>query len=180
MRRAYQQVSSPLRLARGLVLGLAMLLLTAAAHSAAHGQLPDVTSLAVLLPVSAGLSIIAMERPHGVTWFLLFAVGMQSLLHVLLVTASGHAGHHASLLPDTTMLIAHLCAAVLLAIVLSHLDSALLRWLAYMRTILLNWPAETIPIPGQALPQIPPLQTSGASFDLTHDISRRGPPASRR
>ena len=179
MRQGIRPVSWQLRLGRGLLLGLAMLLLTVVAHSAAHGQLPDASAFALLMPVSLGLSVIAMERPRSTMWFLLYAVGVQGLLHVLLVTASGHTDHHSSLLPSPSMIMAHVSAAALLAIVLSRFDAGLLRWLAYMRTVLFGRPAPAVSFPSNPLPQIPSLPMRGVTFTIAHEISRRGPPESR-
>ncbi len=172
-------MNGTLRVVRGLTLGLAMVLLTAAAHAAANGQLPDAGALTFLIAISVGLSIIGMERPRGLLWFLLYALGIQALLHVLLVTVSAHSAHHSSLLPDKTMVFTHILAAGLLALLLAHGDSALLRWVSYMRSVLVRGLAPVGIVAPNSHEQIRPLQVSHPLRIFQHDIARRGPPESR-
>ncbi len=170
----------PLRVLRGLILGTAMLVLTAAAHGVAHGQLPDASAFMLLAPISVALGIIAMERPRGLLWFLLFSLGVQGLLHVMLVTTSAHAAHQTSLVPSLGMLLAHGAAAIMLSGLLAFGDSLLLRWVAYMRAALFSallpvapaWRTQVQHFEGEAFQ--PTQQT------LAFAIARRGPPVGRR
>lgn len=174
------RVSSQLRIVRGLVLGLAMVVLTATAHASAHGQLPDANAFLLLTPISVGLGIIAMERPRGMLWFLIYALGVQSLMHVLLVTTAAHSSLHASLLPSLGMTASHLVSAAILAIMLARADSLLLRWLSYMRTILiaaLQPFALVLPWRVENFADAPTLL---ARLTIEFAIARRGPPESRQ
>ena len=171
-------MSGSLRLLRGLILGLAMVLLTSAAHASAHGQLPDAGGLALLIPVSVGLSTIAMERKRGVLWFVLYALGIQALLHVLLVTVSAHSSPHSSLLPDQTMLLAHGITAGLLALLLAHGDALLLRWVAYMSTVLYRALIPLRLIAAMGIDNFAPVAALSQARAIEFSIPRRGPPAS--
>ncbi|MDO9485204.1 MAG: hypothetical protein Q7K25_03985 [Actinomycetota bacterium] len=170
-------VSGQLRLLRGLLLGIAMVLLTATAHAGAHGQLPDAGALGLLTVISVGLGTIAMERPRGISWFLLYAMGMQTLLHVLLVTTTAHTAHGNSLVPSASMVLAHVLAAGALAVLLAHADAVLLRFVFYMRTVLfalirplvlhVPWQTDNFTAVTPLLPQV----------TIKFAIARRGPPA---
>lgn len=169
-----------LRIARGFLLGMSLLLLTAVAHSVAHGQLPQAQAFLALTPVSVGLSVIAMERQRGTLWFLLYSLGTQALLHVLLVSTTAHAAHQTPFLPDATMASAHVLAAMLLAIVLAHADALLIRWVSYMRSAVFG-AFLTVPL---ITSRAQGAREVDSVFDyqcvLGHSIARRGPPASRQ
>ena len=180
MRQRTRSLSAQLRIVRGLFLGMAMVLLTASAHTAAHGRLPDASALLLLTAASVSLTIIAMERPRSTAWFMLYAIGVQALLHVLMSTISAHSVHQPSLPPSAGMLSLHLVTAVALGWLLAHGDSLLLRWLAFMQAVLFT-----------SL-QFPQVAEAGArlAFEpgphccshlrIAHALSRRGPPASRQ
>jgi len=173
-------VTGPLRVVRGVTLGLAMVLLTAAAHAAAHRQLPDAGALTLLVPISVGLSIIGMDRPRGFLWFLLYALGIQALLHVLLVTISAHSAHHSSLLPDSTMVITHILAAGMLAILLARGDAVLLRWVSYVRTVLFNSLQTPKLVGSQGAVNLDFHASNILPLAVENAIARRGPPESRQ
>lgn len=169
--------TSGLRLVRSCVLASAMLVLTTVAHVAAHGTAPSTGSMALLLPITLGLSAIALERRRGAAWLAVFAIGVQALLHVLLTVATAHGAGHASLLPSTGMLLAHVGAAVATALVLAHGDALLHRWIDFARTSLLS------PAPALLQPHSPSWAPAfiepvlhGAQH-LAAVVSRRGPPA---
>jgi len=154
-----------------------MILLTSVAHTAGDGQLPDASAYLLMLPLCAALGVATMTRSHGWVWFASYAVGIQALLHVLLVTTSGHAAHEQAIAPGPDMLMTHAVAAVAVGLLLAHGDALLLRWLAYMRAAL------CVPLPRPPLVTtrslhaswVPP--RSHAWHLLEHKISRRGPPA---
>jgi len=167
-------VSGHLRFTRGVLLGLAMLLLTSVAHSAGHGQLPDATAYLLLAPISIGLGLITMDRARGWLWFISYAVGTQVLMHVLLTTAV-HTSH-ASLVPSQSMAIMHLLAAVVVGILLAHGDGAVLRWVSYMHAALFLATSHLPTVSSLWTPldyQAPPTLLSHI---LQHEIARRGPP----
>lgn len=177
MTRRSPALSAGLRWTRGLLLGLAMILLTSIAHTAGDGQLPGVSAYLLMLPLCAALGVATMTRSHGWAWFACYAVGVQALLHVLLVTTSGHAAHEQAITPSPAMLLAHAVAAVAVGLLLAHGDALLLRWLAYMRAAL-SVPASRLPLVtprSLRTPWRPPLPCS--STLLEHKIARRGPPA---
>jgi hypothetical protein len=166
-----------LRVMRSCVLATAMLVLTSVAHVAAHGMAPSSGSLALLLPITLGLSAIAVERRRGYVWLAAFAIGVQALLHILLTVTATHDAMHASLLPSTGMLLAHTGAAVATALVLAHGDNLLHRWIDFARTLLLDHtPAPLQPTaPARALPFTEPALRDAQH--LASVVSRRGPPA---
>jgi hypothetical protein len=64
-----------------------------------------------------------------------FLLGMQVLLHMLLVVRSGHGGDHSALLPGGTMLTGHALAAAGVAIVLAQGDALLSTWITFLSTL---------------------------------------------
>jgi len=164
-----------LRWTRGLLLGLSMILLTSIAHAAGDGQLPDAGAFVLMLPLCTALGVATMNRPRGWMWFTCYAVGVQALLHVLLVTMSAHGGHLGAVVPAPGMLLTHLIAAAALGLLLAFGDSLLLRWLAYMRSALLSRTLVVAPI---AAPRLGPPDSAASAPAMTfvHDIARRGPP----
>ena len=164
------------RLMRGAALGVAAVLITLLGHSGGHGELPEPALLALLLPLALALgTLVAQKRRSGV-WILGFVLALQVLFHILLTIAAGHA-HQRGFLPDTSMLLGHLIAAIAIAGVLTHGDALVHRWIAF-------WQALAIELGWTPAPQaatVAPVffeQTLVETTALSHVIARRGPPTS--
>ena len=169
-------MSGALRLIRGGILAMSMVLLTSLAHLQAHGDLPSVGTLLAMTPLVLALSTLVLGRPCGTFFLVAFSISTQALLHMLMTVGAGHGSHHASLLPSTGMLAAHLGAAIAIALVLARGDALLHRWLTMLRTALVA-PIITIPAIASRLVFITPRSGSHFTFrDLGHAIHRRGPP----
>jgi hypothetical protein len=131
-----RRFTGPSRLLRGVVLGSAVLVLTAVAHTAGGSTRPDVASMAWLLPLAVVLSTVLADRRRSRRWLVAYLLGAQGLFHVLLVTAMGHAGHGDALLPPAPMLVGHVVAAIAAALVLEHADQVLHQWLVVLGNLI--------------------------------------------
>jgi hypothetical protein len=101
--------------ARWLLIGSSIAIASLASHTAAGHQL-SVTGVLLTIILATALSN-TVARPH-VRFLPIAAValGSQLVLHaVLSVTAQGHGHGHSSLIPDSTMVMAHTVAAVVIA-----------------------------------------------------------------
>ena len=161
---------------RGAALGVAAVLITILGHSAGHGELPEPGLLLLLLPLAVALGALVAQKRRSGAWVLGFVLALQVLFHLLLTIAAGH-GHHGSFLPDVPMLVSHLIAAGAVAVVLTHGDALIHRWIAFWNALAieLGW----IPAP-QAVAAAPVFiePTLVTSSALAHAIARRGPPTS--
>ena len=165
-----------LRLFRGCVLTLAMLCLTTAVHTQAHGDLPSAGSLLVITPLLFVLSALFLSRKRDHVVLIAFTVGTQALLHVLLTVGAGHGTQHDSLLPSTAMLLGHIGAAVVTALVLARGEATLNRWIEMVRTALLCGFTLSLPVRSAVSELIDDVRAILPSHDLDHAIHRRGPP----
>ena len=169
-------MSGGLRLVRGGVLALSMVLLTSLVHIQAHGDLPSAGTLLAMTPLVLVLSALVLARPRGTCFFVVFSISTQALLHMLLTVGAGHGSHHASLVPSAGMLAAHLGAAIATALILSRGDALLHRWLSMLCTAL-TAPTITIPAIASKLGFLASRKAPRFnSRDLDHAIHRRGPP----
>lgn len=161
---------------RGAALGVAAVLITVLGHSVGHGEIPQPALLALLLPLAVALGTLVAQKRRSGAWILGFVLGLQILFHILLTIAAGHA-HQRGFLPDTSMLLGHLIAAIAIAGVLTHGDALVHRWIAFWQAfaVELGW----TPAP-QTVGAVPvffePHITDSAL--LGHAIARRGPPTS--
>jgi cytochrome bd-type quinol oxidase subunit 2 len=169
------------RLVRGSLLGAACLLITLAGHTAAGGNPAD-AGILLGLPLAVALGVAWAERRRSTGQLIAFVLGCQALLHVVMTLAAGHPGHGASALPGTPMLpgapmlIGHLLAALAAALVLSHGEAVLHRWLAFLAA--LGQPA--LAVPTISIAEHPAhhwIQPTLALHDrLARSTPRRGPP----
>ena len=164
------------RLARGSALGVAAVLITALGHSGGNGALPELGLLLLLLPLGIALgALVAQKRRSGV-WILGFVLALQVLFHLLLTIAAGHA-NHGSFLPDTSMLLSHLIAALAVAAALTHGDSLVHRWIAFWQALAIELGWSPAPLAVTNAPVFfEPRVTDSAVLGLS--IVRRGPPTS--
>jgi hypothetical protein len=131
---ASHRFTGPARAVRGLLLGWAVLLLTALAHTSADHTAPTMrpATLLWLLPLTVALSVVAADRRRSPIWLVAFLLGVQSLLHVLLVVNASHASHQGGLMPSGSMIVAHVLAAGAAAFVIAHADGWLHRWVRFL------------------------------------------------
>jgi len=164
------------RLARGSALGVAAVLITALGHSGGNGALPELGLLALLLPLGIALGALVAQKRRSGAWVLGFVLAMQVLFHLLLTIAAGH-GNHGSFLPDTSMLLGHLIAALAVAAALTHGDSLVHRWIAFWQALAIELGWSPAPLAVTSAPVfIEPRAFDSALID--HVIARRGPPTS--
>lgn len=164
------------RLARGAVLGVAAVLITALGHSGGNGALPELGLLVLLLPVGVALGALVAQKRRSGTWILGFVLAQQVLFHLLLTIAAGH-GQHGSLLPGASMLLGHLIAAVVISVALTRGDALIHRWIAFWQALALELSWAPVPLPVTSAPAfIEPRAFTSAFID--HCIARRGPPTS--
>jgi peptidoglycan/LPS O-acetylase OafA/YrhL len=170
--------SGQARALRGLVLGAIVLLLTAVAHNSGDHAAPPVgtTALLWLLPLTVMLSVLAADRRRDRAWLVAYLLGMQALLHVLLVVSAGHASHGGSMLPPWSMIVMHVVAAASAAVLIAHADALLHAWLRFLYSLTRDYrptlPAR--PTPPRAPTALAPGHPSGKVLGLTP--LRRGPP----
>jgi len=166
-----------MRALRGIVVGAAMLILTSAAHTSANASPPTIGAFLILTPLVVALSIAFLQRQRSYIWLIGFSVGVQALLHILMTVGAGHGSHHASLLPSTAMVLTHVGAAIATALVLSHADALLHRWISMVRTLLFVFLCAPAPVALRAVSGFPGDSHTFCSHDLDHAIARRGPPS---
>jgi peptidoglycan/LPS O-acetylase OafA/YrhL len=170
--------SGPARALRGLVLGAIVLLLTAVAHNSGDHAAPRVgaTTLLWLLPLTVMLSALAADRRRDRAWLVAYLLGMQALLHVMLVVSAGHGSHGVSMIPPASMIVMHVLAAAAAAVLISHADALLHSWLRFLDCLTRNY--RLVPPARPTLPRAPtalsPGHPSGDVLGLTP--LRRGPP----
>lgn len=157
---------------RGGAFGAVVWLLTLLGHSAGGGALPDLTGLSVAMVLALALGVAVAGRRRGLPALLALLVAGQVLLHLVLsVTAHAHGG---SL--NLTMLVSHLGAAVLAALVIDRGEDLVARWAAYLAQaigVVELVPARPTVLPSRAI------ATSSAdrhTVALEHHVVRRGPP----
>ena len=120
------------RAGRGALLGTAVVLLTVLGHTASGTwSANDTMSLVLLWPLAVALSAVAADRRRSAVWLFLFAVCMQALFHILLSIASAHGPHTAQGWPSATMVVGHLGAAAVTALLLAQGDRLLHAWLNF-------------------------------------------------
>jgi hypothetical protein len=166
-----------MRALRGIVVGAAMLILTLAAHTSANASLPTIGALLILTPLVVALSIAFLQRQRSYLWLISFSVGVQALMHILMTVGAGHGSHQASLLPSAAMVLTHVGAAIATAVVLSHADYLLHRWISMVRTLLFVFFSAPAPVPNRVHSFFQEESHTFRSHNLDHAIARRGPPS---
>ncbi len=180
MQSSARRFTGPSRLARGLVLGGAVLLLTTAAHASTGAPSDvDLTSFLVLLPLSIVFSTLLADRRRSPMWLVSYLLGVQALFHVLLVVIGGHTAHAHGLVPGPAMLLNHVVAAGLAALVIAHGDRVLHRWLRFLDCLAEDFSPWPVPIPIRR-PSSPSREQWARPTPDAYRCSsllRRGPPA---
>ncbi|MFM8349497.1 MAG: hypothetical protein ACKN9D_00355 [Actinomycetales bacterium] len=167
------------RLIRGMVLGSACAVLSAAAHSTGGGALLD-GGLLLSLVIAMSLGIAWADRRATPVRLTLFVLGCQTLLHVVATLSNPHHlaanDQGSALIPGPAMVLAHALAGILMAAVLVHGDSLAHRWADFLRGLASATPTlPAIPVPGSAAPAA--LATcSWTNRPPASRFMRRGPP----
>lgn len=132
--------ASSARWLRGTLVGACSSVLTAAAHAAASGGLPQGGALmvAVLVCGAAGATIgsASLEGRRTRVLGVVVALGLAQILgHLTIVASSGHHHMDAGLGLSSTMLAAHAAAAIVLGIAITAVEylylvcASVLSWL---------------------------------------------------
>ena len=164
---------------RALLTSVALTVLTIAGHTAGGGGLPDPTGLLVVTGLAFGLAYAISAHHVASTRLLAFLLAGQAFLHLVLTFSSAHAHSMGAAAPDARAMIAgHVVAAILAAGLLTHSDTLIDRWLAFLRAVLGTPPPESAPmirLTGQTTPA--PAPCSRLRDSLLRQDTRRGPPA---
>lgn len=103
---------------RAAVLTITLTCATLAAHAAGGGGLPGLAGLAAVILLSGAFAVTFSRLAGGFNAIVVFTALAQLLLHGVTSLTSTHA--HSALLPDSPMLIAHMIAAICIAIVVQR------------------------------------------------------------
>jgi len=183
---------TPFRAARGSAVALVGLLMALVAHALAGGEVaPGAPTLLASLVVVAGC-VLAAGRAwtvgrvvvalaavqlvvHGTQWVAGAAGPVDPRLARLATDAPAHR-HAADLGLTPTMLVAHLAALSLAAVLLARVDDAVLRLVHLARTVLGLTPVPAVlPSPAQPARLLPRRPARPRSLALLAS-PRRGPP----
>lgn len=161
------------------VLGLVVLAISLAGHAADSQLLPTAFGFLLALVLTLALSVVASMRARSLTWLLGFVLGLQLLLHFVLVIVSGgsHAATgHGSLLPSASGVIGHVIAGLVAAMVLKFGDGLLDRWSYLLSRVFGDVAVAVVPIaaPVRVLGALRHIVMSSIVLDFA---PRRGPPA---
>lgn len=111
--------------ARRVALAFTLFLVSLLGHSAAAGSMPALPGLLGALAVSTALAFAVADRRRSMLWLFGYLLAGQLLLH----TVMSAMGHHAfALVPDTSMLLAHVLAAAVAAAVFAKSEAMALAW----------------------------------------------------
>jgi hypothetical protein len=166
---------------RGCALVGLTALLAAVGHVVGGGAAPDLTVLAVLLPLLGWPVVAVADRCRGPLATTAVLGAGQLLLHELMVALHGHHHAAAALAPappgGTAMVAAHAAATVLAALALRHADRGLTAVGAALRRVVprrpvpppADRPLAVLVLPGPAVPV-----RIRRALAVTH--VRRGPP----
>jgi hypothetical protein len=165
------------RRARVVLTSAALLVLTISGHTAGGGSV-DLLGLALVAGLSLGLGLTTSASTLSLARLLVILLAGQGLLHLVLTFTSGHAAHGSTHLPVTAMLAGHAVAALAAALIVRHADGLVVRWLAFVSTMLGVQPRPIVRATGTPSSSVAPasatLHQLGA---LLHQVVRRGPPA---
>jgi hypothetical protein len=163
------------RVARAALVATALAVLSLAGHAAGGGGV-DPVGLAIVVLLSGLLGAALAGR--SLSWLKLTAllVAGQGLLHLMMTFTSSHAhagGEHGA----SAMVIAHVCAAGLAALVIRNADDLIGRWASFLRAAIAAWrlaparPALRTELLRQVRAAAVPSTTA-----LHRGLRRRGPP----
>lgn len=164
-------------LLRGGALATLSALLTAVGHVAGGGALPDLTLLAVLLPLLAAVFVSLAQCCRGLAGTVVMLAAGQVVLHHLMVLL--HPPHVAEpgALGGPAMLGMHAAITVVMAAALRHADRATAAMVAALRRVLprrLAPPPVDPPLPTRPVPDLDVPARLARVLTVAH--ARRGPP----
>ena len=175
---------------RGVLLAVLAALLAAGGHRAAGGELPELPTLLILLPLLAGLCTAVAERTRSL--FGLLAVlgfaqvglhGLIDLLHSAHPVGDHSVGDHSVGAPATAgpptvaMILGHAVATVLTAVAVRHADRALELLAALLRRVVPRRPVRfVVDRPCIVLVGPAPDEPTPTARALAACLQRRGPP----
>lgn len=160
--------------ARRVALAFTLFLVSVLGHSAAAGSLPALPGMLGALAVSTALAFAVADQRRSMLWLFGYLLAGQLLLH----TVMSAMGHHAfALIPDRQMLIAHVLAAGVAAVLFAKSEVLALAWCSaahrYLGAPRLQLPtlqvASIVPVRGEPAPSLLISHLCAASW--------RGPPA---
>lgn len=111
--------------ARRVGLALTLFLVSVVGHTAAAASLPDPIGLVGALAVSTALAFAVADKRRSARWLFGYLLAGQLLLHTVM-TAMGH--HAVALVPDRQMLLAHIVAAGVAAVVFAKSEALAAAW----------------------------------------------------
>ena len=163
---------------RASLSGATLVLLTLAGHAAGSGSLPGPLGLIIAGALAFGLAFATGARPLAPLQLLGFLLGGQALLHLVLVSAGGHAHGPAAGPGTATMIAGHTAAAVIAAVLLDQADQLINRWVSFWSTALgAAQPTIVATQEPRRLRATPIAPARSLSEHLQHYVVRRGPPA---
>lgn len=150
-------------------------LLTATAHVAGGGALPDVAALVLLLPLLAVALLGVAQRARGaLARFGVLAAG-QSGLHVLLAVLHPHQDGVVGY--GSGMVAAHALATVATAVLLARADAAIAAVVTALRRLVPRRPRTRVPHPAPPVRPVPAPGHPARSLRVHRRARpRRGPP----
>lgn len=160
---------------RAIALSLGLVLLTLIAHAVADGSLPGAFGLLVTSVIAVALAAPIARGRLSPALILIYFVGGQFLLHVLMALTGSHAGH-AQWLPSPSMAASHVLAAVALTLCALYFDHA---WeaAARMARTLIGGIVAAAPASVKHLERVPTEHRSLApSLFFDGGLRWRGPP----
>ncbi len=164
--------ATPLRVTRGVLLGVSSAALATSAHTMSGGGLPD-TSVAAILVLLVAWAGTAIADRHSVTATLALLSTSQLALHFLLTET--HAGHPP--VDNRAMVTAHVVATAITAVLLTKASVALTAMAVVLRG-LIHTLIHTL-VPQTAPPRLAPTEISPGhllSVVFRRMCARRGPP----
>lgn len=175
------QHKSALRAVRGGLLGVSSAALAVTAHVIGDGEVPD-TAMTLLLTVLIGWNAAALAaKARGPLATIIDLGAGQVVMHLVLTSLNSHEMLHNEPAPASNgggMLVAHVAATLITALLLAKADGLLLGVLSCLRT-LVPFLLPPLPVPA-AVPAAVLARPAGpghlVSVELRRVHGRRGPP----
>lgn len=165
------------RTARAALVAGALALLTLAGHTAGGGRV-DLLGLALVSLLSVGLAVATTAGRPSMPRLLVVLLAGQALLHLVLTFAAAHAAHGAGHPSTAAMIGGHVLAAGVAALLVSHADGLIARWIAFVSAVIGPRVRPALEPTGAASSSIAPAPHSLSHLNaLLHQVVRRGPPA---
>jgi hypothetical protein len=165
------------RTARAALVAGALALLTLAGHTAG-GDRVDPLGLALVSLLSVGLAVATTAGRSTLPRLLAVLLAGQALLHLVLTFTAGHAAHGVGHPSTAAMIGGHVLAAGAAAVLVSHADGLIARWIAFVTAVIGPRVRPALEPTGAAPESIAPAPHPLVHLNaLLHQVVRRGPPA---